>query len=449
MKKMSLTSKKAGITFLIIALTFGSIITITQIQKQQELRTRASTANWATSQSATAVCSSGTVLINVNFKNEEPTKSMLVKVNDNQSSQTTNLGIVGPSATISGVIDTKLPSIDEGTVIFNLAWADNPNEKDTSESSYAAIAACQPAPICTDTSESACTWDTLPYAKEYNVTVKETTSGKTVKSGTVTAPATKFIFPNKLGETYQCSVDATNACGTGNATKSQPASCKIPPTPTPTTIPICKEDESTCTWNGLTEATEYDVKIIDAGTEDVIKSGTVSAPTTKFNFAFKPGITYKCEVTPVSKCGTGKSTQSPPTICEVSPTPTSMPLPSPTPTETPTPLPTPTDTPVPTPTNTPTPTLITSIPTPINTPMPTPTPYPTYTPFPTPTTIIIVRSQPTPPPQIIYQQLPPGTPQPTRIIPTLAPTGATQSTTLIAGISIFLITLGSLAFFIL
>lgn len=463
MKNIPLSSKQAGIAFLVMVLLIGSIIAVFQIQKQQDLRGRASILHWSAAQSATAACSSsGTVVINVSFKNKEPTRSMIVTVTDQQSNQTIDLGTVGPGITASGIINTQLTSLNPGKVIFNLSWADNTGQTDTLEAVYSAIDSCQTAPVCTETSQSICTWDALPEAQEYNVTILNTKTGENIKTENVSAPDTKLEFPSKAGETYQCTVNAVNACGVGQPQDSQPKTCPIIPTPTPT-VPVCREDEGICSWDSLDGASQYEIKIIDTDTGEEIKSGTVSSPETQFTFPFQPGSTYKCSVTAINQCGTGKLKEGSPVTCQESPTPTltptitpsttEMPIPtptetpSPTPTDVPIPTPTPTNTPIPTPTNTP-------IPTPTNTPRLTPTPYPTYTPYPTPTPVIIIRTQPTTPPQIIYRPVTQIVQQPARqtvqkVYPTLAPTGNAETAMLIGGIAVLIAVIGGAVFFIL
>jgi hypothetical protein len=321
-----------------------------------------------------------------------------------------------------------------------------------------------PTPVnaCADiATQSTCTWDPLPSAVTYDVTVINTVSKEVVKSGTVQAPVAKFEFPYKPGETYECSVNAANACGAGATDKSQPTTCSLSPTPTPT-APVCKEDESKCTWDSLPDASEYIVKIIDTNTGETIKSGSVSASINEFTFASLTDVSYKCEVTPVNQCGEGTSESSPPLVCTApTPTPTlpeltpspSTPItsvePTPTPTVpelTPTNTPIPTSTPLPTPTNTPVPT---------NTPAPTQTPYPTNTPIPTQPPVVIVRNNPNPPVNqttqvtVVTQNPVYTTPPPQKIYPTLAPTGIVENSIIIAGISMILIAIGGAIFFLL
>ena len=79
-----------------------------------------------------------------------------------------------------------------------------------------------------------CRWDAVDGAVKYNVVVKNSTSGDTVKSGTVQAPDTEFAFPDNPDQTYECSVTAINECTQTPPAKSPPSSC-TQPSPTPTT----------------------------------------------------------------------------------------------------------------------------------------------------------------------------------------------------------------------
>src|SRR5581483_11065852 len=107
------------------------------VQKTQETRGRADTISWLTAQNATVNCgSNGTAVINYNFTNTEPDRSMLVNITDPQSSQSADLGIIAPGSTKTGTIDTKLPSLDAGKVTFNLSWADNQSQTDSIDFSY-------------------------------------------------------------------------------------------------------------------------------------------------------------------------------------------------------------------------------------------------------------------------------------------------------------------------
>lgn len=183
-----------------------------------------------------------------------------------------------------------------------------------------------PTPACVD-NVSTCEWDPLPGAASYQYKVVETDSNTTIAEDNVDSTTTKITFTSEPNKTYECSVAAVNACGTG-LPGSASATCTVnTPTPTPTDTPI---------------------------------------------------------PTPTSNLPTDTPTQTPTPTPTIPGVPTDTP--TPTPTETPIPTdtltPTPTDTPVPTDTLTPTPTPTTVIAT--NTPVPSGTPTDTPTPTNTP-----------------------------------------------------------------
>jgi|SRR5579885_867382 len=459
MYSIKLSKQTVAIVFLLLLL-IGGVILFIQFQQRQELRQRAESVTWLTAQAADAICNtSGTVVINVGFTNAETDRSMLVTAKDNQSGQSVNLGTIGPSQTKTGQIDTKMASVSAGTVTFQLAWADSPNQTDTRTANYAAVNQCagSSAPVCTDTSHSICAWDGVPGATAYNVTVTDVTAGKVIDTETVASSSTQLIFSSQPGETYKCSVNAQNACGTGEGSDSPQLTCPLPPTATPTPTPgVCIPDQSTCTWDSLPGATGYNVKVIDSNSGAVIKSGTVTAPSTSFTFSSEQGSSYQCSVTAQNVCGSGTPATGQPITCGTTATPTpteSIP-------------PTPTNTPAPTATPTPIPPTATAYPT--FTPAPTQTPYPTYTPAPTPTPVVIVRTLPTTPPQIINQPGPgqtqvvqvPGQNQVVQVPgqqtviqttprPTIAATGSTTTTAVALGLGSLLVAIGGLVFFIL
>lgn len=474
MKKIPFSSKQAGLAFLILLLLIGIVFTVYQVQKQQELRGKAEDLNWITNQTAESSCSSsGTVVIKVNIQNKETNKNLDITATDLQSNISIDLGTITPGSSASGEIDTKLTKVNLGTVRFELVWSNDHNKKSIREAAYSAVDSCQPQPVCTNSSVSLCTWDALPDTEQYQVTITNKTSGDTIKSETISAPATQLEFPSEEGVTYQCEVSAVNSCGTGNKTSSGPATCPIQPTPTPEQL-ICKENESICTWDALKGAEQYEVKITNPNNGKTIKTGIVNAPSTQFSFPSEFNKTYQCSVTVINKCGTGKPKIGTPVTCDLSPTPTptitptevptptTPETPAPTPSEVPipsvseTPTPTPSDVPIPTPSReaTPTPTKIpTPTPTERPTPTPTKTPTPTFTPTPTPTVTPTPTLTPTPTitptPTMTATPTPTRPPAPTRIHPTMPPTGIFETTALAAGISIALALIGGLIFFML
>jgi hypothetical protein len=435
--------QKALPIFALLLLVIGGVFIFWQVRLQQENRGRASTVTWLTAQTASAVCGNdGTVVLNYSFTNTEPSRSMLVTVSDQQSSQSASLGLVAPGITKTGTLATHLASVSASQVLFDLSWADNQSQTDTVSFSYSSLDCAAPPPVCTDVSQAVCNWDALEGATQYKVKITDLTSGTVVKSETIASSSTSLVFSSKAGRKYQCDVTTENACGVGDAGKGE-SSCPLP-TPTP---PICIPNESVCSWDALENVTQYEVKVIDTDTGRTIKSGVVNAPDTSFRFPSQTGISYQCSVNPVNVCGKGPESKSEPNTCATpTPTPTGTLTPTPTPTVTipptgtPSPTPTPTNQPTPTPRPTYTP-IPTPTPYPTYTPAPTPTNYPTFTPAPTPTPVTIVRTQQPPPAQTVYVQ-PTG-------VPTIAPTGMFENTAIVAGVVTVLVALGGVIFLIL
>ncbi|OGH02668.1 MAG: hypothetical protein A2798_03455 [Candidatus Levybacteria bacterium RIFCSPHIGHO2_01_FULL_37_17] len=134
--------------------------------------------------------------------------------------------------------------------------------------------------------------------------------------------------------------------------------------------------QAECSWDSVTGATKYHVKITEEGnTTPIFDRNDVT--TTKITFESKAGKNYTCEVFAENVCGVGDK-DSDTVNCSI---PSSTPTLSPSPTKSPTPTPTSSPTPTPTVTTTPTPTtVITSTPTPTLPPDVTPTNTPTPTP---------------------------------------------------------------------
>jgi hypothetical protein len=152
-------------------------------------------------------------------------------------------------------------------------------------------------PAC-QANTSTCSWDAVPGAASYHYKIVETDSNTVIDENDLAGTITSISFTSQPNKTYQCTVTAANACGTGPE-GSATQTCSVAATPTPTETPL---------------------------------------------------------PTPTSVLPTPTPTEIP------SPTPTPLPTntPTPIPTNTPTPIPTATPTPLPTatpvPTNTPVPT---------------------------------------------------------------------------------------------
>lgn len=165
-------------------------------------------------------------------------------------------------------------------------------------------------------------------------------------------------------------------------------------------IRTCAVTQAICKWDSVDNTTEYKVKIVNNITNEVIKEGSVSHPTTSLSFPAQPSGSYTCEVIPVNSCGEGDR-DSGEGSC---PAPTPTIAPSNTPDPSITPSITPTATVTPTPSSTPTPTQ-TITPSPTSKPGITNTPGPSNTPLPTNTPLSVSTESPNTPTAI--QQLPP------------------------------------------
>jgi len=110
----------------------------------------------------------------------------------------------------------------------------------------------------------------------------------------------------------------------------------------------CSFVQASCSWDAITGATSYAIKISQVESGAVVRNDSVNASTTRIVFSVVQDKTYQCDVSAVSSCGTGPvgthsllcavqgvvSTPTPP----VQPTvPVSTPVPTLVPTATPIP----------------------------------------------------------------------------------------------------------------
>lgn len=467
------TSKSVIVTLIGIVL-FGIPLSLYVLQHRQIFQQFA----WSTQQSAVTQCSQqdGSAVILVTFANTESSKDINVTANDLQTGQFVNLGTVKHEEKKSAIIVTGKSSLNSGSVLFKLSWADGTSGTNQVSATYQAVNNCPAAPAtnyCPTTgqeNQGLCEWNPVSGAKGYNVVVTETDTGKIIQSLSVPSTASQSAFPMTPDIPYQCTVTPTNECGGGPSATSSAKVCPLPsPTPSPQTsptpAPYCQTGTGICTWDAISGADSYNVSVTDVTTGQTVKTVTVKSPTIQVAFPDNEVDTYQCSVSATNVCGQTPPSKSPPSTCTL-PTPTVTP--SPLPTSTPMPTPTPTALPTPTPTVVPTATPVPPTPTPTPTAIPTPTRVP-----PTPTPIVIVRilTQPPQQTQTVVQQ--PGQtqtiiqqgqtqtvvqqqPQPTARpyvavtpVPTVMPTGDTMPTYILAGTSIILVLAGSLIFFIL
>lgn len=80
----------------------------------------------------------------------------------------------------------------------------------------------------------------------------------------------------------------------------------------------CSFTQASCTWNAVSGAASYSVKVTEVDTSTVIQNTTMAAPTTITTFNIVQGRTYKCDVSAVNACGTTGGTGSDSVLCQIS-----------------------------------------------------------------------------------------------------------------------------------
>lgn len=104
---------------------------------------------WETNQSAEAECVLNTnenvvyAKIRARFTNKDK-KDMNITATDNQSGKSVTFPTLNPNQTYTLSIQTRLKSLNSGTVTFSLTWADGSSGTDSKTASYNAITCDQP-----------------------------------------------------------------------------------------------------------------------------------------------------------------------------------------------------------------------------------------------------------------------------------------------------------------
>ncbi len=95
----------------------------------------------------------------------------------------------------------------------------------------------------------------------------------------------------------------------------------------------CSFTQASCSWDAVTGAASYNLKVTDTNTGTVVMNQSISANTTSVLFNVTQGDTYKCDVAAVADCGTVGIASSDQLLCSVNGL-----LPSVSPTTTPAPV---------------------------------------------------------------------------------------------------------------
>lgn len=117
------------------------------------INTHNSATAWKVGHSASAICNDdASISFNWSFENQEPNKeslSMDLIVSDSNSNATSETYTVKPGETVTGILETDLKSVENGTISFTLTWSDGRTGIDTRTSHYTALQCAQP-PIETE-----------------------------------------------------------------------------------------------------------------------------------------------------------------------------------------------------------------------------------------------------------------------------------------------------------
>lgn len=119
----------------------------------------------------------------------------------------------------------------------------------------------------------------------------DTTTTTTIALGSTTSPSPTVVSPTTAAT-------ATPACQTPTA----PTNVKITYPNCPNGV--CNYTQAVCTWDAVTGAVSYTIKITQIDSGNVIKTDSVTAPTVQEVFPVEQNKTYKCDVSATNSCAT-------------------------------------------------------------------------------------------------------------------------------------------------
>ena len=89
--------------------------------------------------------------------------------------------------------------------------------------------------------------------------------------------------------------------------------------------------KASCTWDAVSGATSYEIKITQVESSSVVKTDSVATGTTTYAFTVTPNNTYKCEISAKNACGVGPA-GSDQLLCKTDTIPSTPPSPTVAPT---------------------------------------------------------------------------------------------------------------------
>ncbi len=191
---------------------------------------------------------------------------------------------------------------------------------------------------CSSTDGSAAiqvTFTNTETSKSMDVVAKDMQTGKSITLGTVKPQktATNSIITNQASlndGTIMFTLswtDGTSGTDTRTASYKAVSGCSASGGSFCPNNPSINEGK--CSWDPVDGTANYEVKITNATTGNLVKTATVSNTTTDMTFVMEPGTAYTCSVTPVNACSKTVATTSDQKTC-TPPNPTSGPTPAPT-----------------------------------------------------------------------------------------------------------------------
>ncbi|MBA3724456.1 MAG: VWA domain-containing protein [Candidatus Levybacteria bacterium] len=147
--------KRKVISLTIVGVAYAMIVLpliVSNISKQQEIRSRADVATPSATQELTGevilqssqsqCTANGNAEIGVSYTNTSSTRSLNVTATDKASGKSVSLGTIAPEESKTGIITVGNNAVSSGQVNFNVTYADNASPAEERTASYSAIT-CQ------------------------------------------------------------------------------------------------------------------------------------------------------------------------------------------------------------------------------------------------------------------------------------------------------------------
>ncbi len=356
---MSILTPKKLILFGLVAILLIAIpITVYLVGQQQDLRGRAAPSTTLAFQPTSKTVEIGqdvTFDIIINPNSNFVSFVHLIIAYDPTKLEKSGDGLTINTNAFPGFDSTKppVPTFDPtGKITVDLAVGANPtafiqnNNTKVGTLTLKAIASTQgtTTPITFDSETQVLTGQ----GDQFNTNVLSSTIPASVTiSETATISPTLTPIPTS----------ATTPTPTSGVVVTPTPSCQVPSVVSNVKVEYpscegsqCSFEQASCSWDALTGATSYAVKISQTESGEVVRNDTATSSTTKVVFSVVQNKTYQCDISAVNSCGTGPagthsllcavegveltptpvptSTPEPTIIAQITPIPTSAPAPT-------------------------------------------------------------------------------------------------------------------------